>query len=672
MVLSEKLLKIWHGCDYNPDQWLHDPQILKDDIKYMKETKCNVMSVGIFSWSVLEPQEGVFNFEWLDGVINSLYENGIYTILATPSGARPAWMAQKYPEVLRMDYTGIRREFGERHNHCYTSPIYREKVRIINTKLAERYANHPGVIMWHISNEYNTGECFCPTCRAAFTKWLKDKYQTIENLNSLWWNGFWSHNYTDFSQIAPPHPLGEIRSNGLYVDWYRFRSDILINFFDEEIKPLKAANSNLPVTANLMDFFEVDYNKFAKHMDVVSWDNYPYWHRGDDQTPSAIERAYFHSRFNSMKGDRPFMMMESSPSSTNWQDVAKLRRPGMQILSSLQAVAHGSDTVQYFQWRKNRGQAEQFHGAVMGHDNTNKTRVFNDVKKTGELLDSISEIIGSHTKNEVAFLTDYDNIWMLDYTQGYRNIDQYKGYLRCLYKNYGALWYQNIGADFIGSDEDFSQYKIVVAPMLFMTKRGFKERIEKFVENGGTFITTYISGMVDEYNLCWQGDGFYPLGDVLGIQFEETDSLLDSDENNVEMFGSTYKCRNYCELSHLNGAQALGTYKKDFYAGMPAVTVNSFGKGKAYYIATEFDDDGYRKIYSEIVKDSVLENKGIETPYGVNIQMRYHDDGTAYAFIMNFTDEKKWLSLPFDYEILSGELSDGNIGGYGICVLKLK
>ena len=116
MVLSEKLLKIWHGCDYNPDQWLHDPQILKDDIKYMKETKCNVMSVGIFSWSVLEPQEGVFNFEWLDNVIDSLYENGIYTILATPSGARPAWMAQKYPEVLRMVYTGIRREFGERHN----------------------------------------------------------------------------------------------------------------------------------------------------------------------------------------------------------------------------------------------------------------------------------------------------------------------------------------------------------------------------------------------------------------------------------------------------------------------------------------------------------------------------------------------------------------------------
>ena len=222
-MISEKLTGFWHGADYNPDQWLDYPEILKKDVELMKKSNCNVMSVGIFSWTMLEPEEGKFQFEWMDQVIDRLYHNGVYTILATPSGAMPAWMAQKYPEILRTEPNGIKRLYGRRHNHCFTSPIYREKVKIINTELARRYATHPGVVMWHVSNEYN-GECHCPLCIEAFRSWLKEKYGTLEALNKAWWNNFWSHAYTDWSQISPPTEIGEDKANSLNLEWRRFVS----------------------------------------------------------------------------------------------------------------------------------------------------------------------------------------------------------------------------------------------------------------------------------------------------------------------------------------------------------------------------------------------------------------------------------------------------------------
>lgn len=241
----------------------------------MKEAHVNCVSVAIFAWAQLEPQEGVYDFGWLGRIIGQLYENGIYTILATPTGARPAWMAQKYPEVLRVDSSLHRNHMGERHNHCYTSPVYREKARQINVRLSQAFGKHPGVILWHISNEYG-GECYCELCQEAFRQWLKEKYRTLEALNHAWWTGFWSHTYTDWSQIEPPLPRGESHCHGLSLDWKRFVTHQTVDFCQKEIEAVREGGSQLPATTNLMGFYkDLNYNKFQDVLDIISWDNYP-------------------------------------------------------------------------------------------------------------------------------------------------------------------------------------------------------------------------------------------------------------------------------------------------------------------------------------------------------------------------------------------------------------
>ncbi len=243
---------IIHGGDYNPDQWIDTPEIWDEDMRLMKLAHVNSATIGIFAWSLIEPQEGVYDFSVLDKIMDKLHENGMSVILSTPSGARPPWLAQKYPEVLRVEESGIRNEFGVRHNHCLTSPLYREKVRNINTKLAERYKDHPALKMWHISNEY-CGECHCELCQEAFRDWLKVKYHNdIEELNFKWWNGFWSHRMTDWSQINSPKFRGENHVSAMKLCWNKFVSDSHISFFENEIAPLREITPNIPITTNFM------------------------------------------------------------------------------------------------------------------------------------------------------------------------------------------------------------------------------------------------------------------------------------------------------------------------------------------------------------------------------------------------------------------------------------
>ncbi|MFW5845961.1 MAG: beta-galactosidase, partial [Planctomycetota bacterium] len=323
---STRLAHMLHGADYNPEQW--PEEVWTEDLQLMQEARCNVVSVGIFAWSMLEPRRGRFRFDWLDRVLDGLERSGIKAFMATPSGAKPAWLAHKTPEVRRVRADRVRELPGGRHNHCPTSPAYRKAVAVIDGKLAERYGAHPAVIGWHVSNEYG-GACHCDLCQNAFRQWLRVRYDyDIERLNQAWWTTFWSHRYSDWNQIESPCPHGEEGIHGLNLDWRRFVTHQTIDFYRSEVAAVRRF-SDLPVTTNFMGAYPgLDYGAFAEHVDVVAWDSYPAWHQsGEAEWMTAARTGFLHDLNRGLKNGRPFLLMESTPSATNWQAVNKLKRP---------------------------------------------------------------------------------------------------------------------------------------------------------------------------------------------------------------------------------------------------------------------------------------------------------------------------------------------------------
>ncbi len=635
---------IAHGGDYNPDQWIDTPEIWDEDIRLMKLSNVNCATVSIFSWSLIEPQEGVYNFGWLDTILDKLHENGISAILATPSGARPPWLAQKYPEVLRVDENGIRNEYGVRHNHCLTSPLYRQKVREINTIIAQRYKNHPAVKMWHISNEYS-GECHCELCQNAFREWLKKYYDnSLDELNLKWWNGFWAHRVTDWSQISSPKSRGENHVSALKLCWDRFVTDSTISFYENEIAPLREITPNIPITTNFMRMYNgVDYQKFAKHVDLISWDSYPAWGKGQD-IKEAYEVAFCHDTFRSMRGGQPFFLMESTPSLVNWHDVNKLPNPDIHQLSALQSVAHGADSVMYFQWRKARGGHEKYHGAVVDHCGHENTRVFKNVTKTGEILLKLKDIVGEYKHSKVALVCDWENSLAVKYYCGYNNLK--RDYFGECIKFYKPFWDNGISVDVIAMDDDYSRYDLVIAPYLYMLKDGTEERISQYVEQGGSFVGTYLTACVDKNDLCYLGG--FPGGElknVFGIWAEETDGLPEDMPNTVTYKNKEYIARDVCDIIHAQGSKILGEYQKDFYKNTPAVTENTYGKGKAYYVAFGYDTDFTADFCNDLIETlGIKADTDIKAEKGVEITKRGN-----FIFILNFSSEERKVTLNKKY-----------------------
>jgi len=662
---------ILHGGDYNPEQWLDRPDILDKDIELLKEANCNTVTLGVFSWSVLEPEEGVYNFGWLEDIIHKLYENGIRTILATPSGARPKWLSDRYNEVLRVNARRERQLFGGRHNHCYTSPVYREKIRLIDLELSRRFANHPAVIMWHISNEFS-GECHCPLCQEAFRTWLKNRYQTIEELNKRWNTTFWSHRYQSFDQVESPSSIGETSLHGLNLDWKRFITDQTIDFIQHEIAAVRTFNPDMPSTVNMMYYFSgLNYFKFKSVIDVVSWDSYPTWHK-DDDVITGMDNAMFHDIIRSI-GKQPFYLMESCPTSTNWQKASKLKRPGMLELASLQAIAHGSDSVLYFQIRQSIGASEKFHGAVIDHYGGNDTRVFQEVKALGTALESLKEVLGAETKSEVAIVYDWENKWAMEDAQGPRQSGVH--YKEAVQRFYESFYKKGINVDFVDMECDLEQYKILAVPMLYMFREGFEQKIRAFVEQGGSLIMTYWSGIVDENDRAFLGGTPHGLIDVLGLRFEEIDGLYDGQGNemvpvagNLLALNKTYRCSKLCELVKLNGAEVLMTYGSDFYQGKPVLTRHQYQKGEAYYICS----DGEQEFFDDFC-NAVADQKNIyrsfefQLPYGVAVTER-SKNGNKFIFIQNYNAHEVTLDLTGEQVILGNK--DGRMEGYGTIICK--
>jgi len=626
-----------HGGDYNPEQWIRTPQVWDEDFRLMKLAGVNTITIGVFSWTMLEPEEGRFEFGWMDAIFDKAERDHVQVILATPGGARPGWMAQKYPEVLRVDEFGRRQKWGGRHNHCFTAPAYRRRCQSINAKLAERYKDRPNLAMWHVNNEYS-GECHCDLCHSAFRGWLRRRYNDdLDALNHAWWNTFWARTITDWSQIDPPSKIGEGAVHGHNIDWKRFCTDQHIDCFNAEAEPLRRVTPSLPITTNFMGVFnELDYYKFAKALDVVSWDSYPSYHDRPNDWLNAVTVSFLHSQRRAML-DKPFLMMESAPGMQNYKPVCKIKRPGLHVVEGLQAIAHGSDSVQYFQWRKGRGGLEKFHGAVVDHFASEDNRVFREVAELGAAMARLDDVAGAPSHADVALIYDYENHWAIDNTKGPRNVG--KNYQETCVAHYRPFWSNGVNVDVIGADEPFDGYKLLIAPMLYMIRPGVAERIEQFVRAGGTFVTTYFSGVVNETDLCFTNGFPGPLRELMGVRAEETDTLYDEEsvailpaKGNRAGLSGKYAARQFCDVIHAEGAKVLASYGGEYYKGQPALTVNKAGAGSAYYVASRNDARFHADFYGQLIDQLDLTRAlGAKLPDGVTAVER-----GDFVFVLGF------------------------------------
>ncbi|MNO31935.1 Beta-galactosidase BgaP [compost metagenome] len=672
-MINEKLPKIWYGGDYNPEQW--DSEAWSEDERMFKLAGIDVATINVFSWALNQPDEATYDFSALDETMDRLYKSGVYVCLATGTGAHPAWMAKKYPDVLRVDVQGRKRKFGGRHNSCPNSPTYQKYAAKMAGKLAERYKDHPALLIWHVSNEYG-GYCYCDNCEKAFRVWLKERYGTLDNLNRAWNTRFWGHTFYDWDEIVAPSELSEEwngnRTNfqGISLDYRRFQSQSLLEAYKLEHEELKKHTPDIPVTTNLMGFYpELDYFEWAKHMDIVSWDNYP-----SLDTPVSFT-AMTHDLMRGLKSGQPFMLMEQTPSQQNWQAYNSLKRPGVMRLWSYQAVARGADTVLFFQLRRSIGACEKYHGAVIEHVGHEHTRVFRECAELGRELGQLSDkLLDARTDAKVAIVYDWENRWATELSSGPTiALD----YVNEVHKYYDALFKLKIETDMVSVEEDLSKYDIVIAPVMYMVKPGFAQKAERFVSAGGTFVTTFFSGIVNENDLVTVGGYPGELRPLLGIWAEEIDALFPDAKNQIVMkapwgkLQGPFECGLLCDLIHSEGAEVLAEYGSDFYQGMPVLTVNKFGKGQAYYVASSPEAS-----FMEGFLSNLCEEKGVKplmaAPEGVEVARRVKN-GLSYLFLLNHNAESAAVEIGSEkLDILTGEKVAGaiTVPGRGVAILE--
>lgn len=667
----KKADRIYYGGDYNPDQW--DEATIAEDMRLFKKAGINLLTLPVFSWSKLEPDEGVYDFEWLDKIIDQIWANGIYVCLATPTTAQPAWLSTRYPEVLPVDIQGRKRTHGMRVFFCVNSLKYRERAAAIAEEFAKRYAHHPALAMWHVANEYGT-YCYCPTCQAKFRLWLRKRYGSVQELNKRWHTTFWGRIVTSFEEVTLPTELNDdYRFNpAIQLDYMRFVTDSTAECFMNEYQVLKKYNPEIPIQTNMSGYIKkLDQFEMTKHLDVVGWDNYPW------PTDPPYFIAMKHDIMRGLKGGQSYVLTEQSPNQQNWQPYNKLKRPGEVRLLSYQAMAHGADTCLFFQMRQSIAGQEKFHGAIITHAGHENTRVFRESAVLGHELEKIGDaFLEARTPAKVGMLFDWNNWWSLELSSG-PNKDM--DYLKTFSRYYHAFHRRNIPIDVLNPTFSFEGYDLIVAPMLYMIKEGVAERLTEFVRRGGTLITTVMSGLVDENDRCVFGEYPGKLKDVLGIRVEEVDALRPDESNGMLMNGvmplasDAYRCTFLCDLLHTDTAEVLASYESDFYAGMPCLTRNAFGEGTAYYIGTEPDD----AFLADFV-EKVCDDCGLVPVYpaadGVEVTRRVNEKGTT-IFVINHNQESAWVDFGTDTlknhlndEILTGKQK---ISGRDVMVLNL-
>ena len=622
------------GGDYNPEQW--PAEVWDEDHRLFDLARINTVTLNVFSWTLLQPAPDVYEFALLDRIVDRAEARGRRICLATATAAHPAWLARAHPEVTRTDFEGRRHRYGQRHNSCPSSPVFRRLSAELAGRIAARYADRPSLVAWHVGNEYG-GACYCDLCAAGFRTWLRERHGTLERLNRAWYTTFWSHVFTDWDEIEPPSALTEhwrgpdhTAFQGITLDYLRFMSDAMLATYLDEKAAIRAS-SDLPVTTNLMGAYRpLDYHRWAPHLDFASWDNYP----PDDVSPARSALA--HDLMRGLKDGQPFWLMEQTPSVTACREVNPLKPPGLMRLWSWQAVAHGADAVLFFQLRAGRGASEKYHGAVIGHSGREDTRVFREVAALGRELERLGDTtLGARTPARVALLFDWDSWWALEISDGPSRLVSYPDTAIAYHR---AVWEAGTDVDVVPVTADLSRYDVVLVPGLHLVKGDVAQRLEDVARRGGSVVVTALSGRVDEDDNAFLDDVPGPLKRLAGVRIDEWDARA-ADVANRVMLGEgaeavQVEARLVFEIVQLDGAEAVGTYRDDFYAGTPAVTRNRLGAGHGWYVASFLDDEGVAWVVRHVLRDHGLLGPYADLP-GVERAVRVTPDGARITFLLN-------------------------------------
>ena len=653
--------RIWYGGDYNPDQW--PEEVWDDDVRLMKKAGVNLVSVGIFSWAKIETSEGVYDFDWLDRIIDKLGEAGIAVDLASATASPPMWLTQAHPEVLWKDYRGDVCQPGARQHWRPTSPVFREYALKLCRAMAEHYKGNPYVVAWHVSNEYGCHNRFdySEDAERAFRKWCEERYGTIDAVNDAWGTAFWAQRMNDFTEIVPPRFIGDgnFMNPGKLLDFKRFSSDALKAFYVAERDALAEITPDLPLTTNFMVSASgsvLDYDDWGREVDFVSNDHY--FIPGEAHLD---ELAFSASLVDGIARKDPWFLMEHSTSAVNWREINYRKEPGQLVRDSLAHVAMGADAVCYFQWRQSKAGAEKFHSAMVPHAGEDSA-VFRDVCELGADLNKLSDegILGSKlAKSRVAVVFDYESEWATEHTatptQHVHHVDEPLAWFR-------ALADQGVTADVVPVRGAWDGYEMVVLPSVYLLSEETTRRVRDYVVGGGRLVVTYYTGISDEKDHVWLGGYPGSIRDVVGVRVEEF----------MPMGNDFTGVPDRLELS--NGAVAhdiadvigsvdesatvLATFKDNPWTGMdgvPAIVANTFGEGRSVYVGARLGREGLALSLPEILESLGMAEAGGNDGRVLHVE-REGADGSRFVFSLNRTHET--VRVPVEGEVVVSSFVD--------------
>lgn len=647
--------RLSYGGDYNPEQWPR--AVWREDVELMHRAGVSFVTLGVFSWSWLEPHKGEFVFDWLDEVMDLMAEADIAVDLATATASPPPWLTTAYPEMLPRTADGVVMWPGSRQSWCPSSPIFADAARALVTQLAQRYHPHPALAMWHVSNEYacHNLPCYCDICASAFRIWLQNRYGTTDSLNDAWGTAFWSQRYTDFAQVLPPRRTPTFQNPTHVLDYRRFGSDTLLGLFLEEMAILADLSPGVPVTTNFMTmtgFRLLDYHQWARHQDVVSTDHY----RVATLPDPVAELSFQGAVTRGLAGGEPWMLMEHSTSAVNWQPVNPAKAGGETIRDSLTHVANGADTIGFFQWRASRAGAEKWHSALVPHVGPESAR-FAEVCRLGAAARALGEVAGSRVEASVAIVFDVQSLWAASGPAMPSAAVDYPEVAQCVHK---ALRDIGITADVVHPSTDLSRYRVVVVPTLYLVTETDARAIAAAAEAGAQVLVTYFSGIVDEHDHVRLGGYPGAFRDLLGIRIEEFDPLLDGESVALSVPGSDAPPgtgRRWSEWCHATTAEVRAAYANGPCAGAAAITRRPVGTGAAWYLGTLPDEATLTALLAEIVRDAGVAPVVPGLPAGVEAIRRRTDDGRSWTFLINHSGARIRFSLS-GFELISGSPAD--------------